>query len=51
MTTLKCFVVFDTTTGERLATLPLTVPIGATVEAYINEGLQVRWTWAEMEIQ
>ena len=43
------FIVFDKTTGERLATLPLTIPIGSTIEAYQQAGYQVSWTWKETE--
>lgn len=41
------FIVFDRATGEHLATLPLTVPIGSTVEAFEKSGRAVGWTWAE----
>lgn len=43
------FIVFDKTTGERLATLPLTIPIGSTIEGYEKAGHEVRWTWTESE--
>lgn len=41
------FVVFDQETGERLATLPLGVPIGSTLDAYENAGYFVTWSWTE----
>ena len=44
------FIVLDKTTGERLATLPLTIPIGSTIEGYEKAGYEVRWTWTESEI-
>ena len=43
------FIVFDKTTGERLATLPLTIPIGSTIEGYEKAGYEVTWTWKESE--
>jgi hypothetical protein len=39
------FVVIDRATDKPLATLPLTVPIGSTIEAYERAGYSVRWTW------
>ena len=39
------FTVIDKATGKRLATFPLTIPIGATVEAFENAGYKVSWTW------
>jgi len=41
------FVILDKVTGKILATLPLTIPIGATVEAYTNAGHNVSWGWVE----
>lgn len=41
------FIVFDKTTGKPLATLPLTIPIGSTIEAYEQAGYEVTWTWKE----
>ena len=43
------FTIFNKETGQELATLPLTIPIGATVEAYEKAGHKVRWGWAEGE--
>jgi hypothetical protein len=43
------FIVFDKATGERLATLPLTIPIGSTIEGYEKAGHEVGWTWTESE--
>jgi hypothetical protein len=34
-------------TGAPLAKLPLTVPIGAMLEAYEAEGYKVEWSWSE----
>jgi hypothetical protein len=47
MNEVKGFIIFDKRTGNKLATLPLTVPIGATVEAYERAGHSVRWGWTE----
>ena len=41
------FTIFNSKTGQKLATLPLTIPIGATVEAYERDGHSVRWGWEE----
>jgi hypothetical protein len=41
------FSVLDKTTGKKLATLPLTIPIGATVEGFQAAGYEVIWTWEE----
>ena len=41
------FIIFDKATGRRFATLPLTIPIGATVEAYERAGHSVSWGWEE----
>jgi hypothetical protein len=41
------FTIFNSKTGQKLATLPLTIPIGATVEAYERDGQSVRWGWEE----
>lgn len=43
------FIIFDKNTGNKLATLPLTIPIGSTVEAYEKAGYTVKWTWEEGE--
>ena len=42
------FVIFDKTTGGVLATLPLTIPIGETVDGFTRAGYQVDWHWAEV---
>ena len=47
MDSVNGFIIFDKVTGNKFATLPLTVPIGATVEAYERAGHQVAWTWSE----
>lgn len=41
------FSIFDKATGNKLATLPLTIPIGSTVEAYEQAGHKVGWGWVE----
>ena len=43
------FRIIDSVTGETLATLPRTVPIGATVDAYERAGFSVTWTWDVIE--
>ena len=47
MNKVKGFNIYDSETGQKLATLPLTIPIGSTVEAYEREGHKVRWGWEE----
>ena len=47
MSNVTGFIIFDKVTGNKLATLPLTVPIGSTVKAYQEAGHQVTWTWKE----
>lgn len=47
MNNVTGFVVFDKETGNKLATLPLTIPIGSTIEAYEKAGHSVRWSWEE----
>jgi hypothetical protein len=49
MSKVKGFTIFNKVTGEKLATLPLTIPIGATVEAYERDGHSVSWGWDESE--
>lgn len=41
------FAIYDRNTRNTLATLPLTIPIGATLEAFERAGYLVGWTWAE----
>jgi len=41
------FTIYNKATGEKLATLPLSIPIGATVKVYEREGHQVSWGWEE----
>lgn len=43
------FTIFNKKTGQELATLPLTIPIGATVEAYEKAGHDISWGWKEEE--
>lgn len=45
------FIIFNQETGQKLATLPLTIPIGATVEAYEKAGHKVSWGWLEEEVK
>lgn len=47
MSKVKGFNIYDSETGQKLATLPLTIPIGSTVKAYEREGHKVRWDWEE----
>ena len=49
MNNVEGFVIFNKETGQKLATLPLTVPIGSTVEAYEKAGHSVAWGWTERE--
>lgn len=42
---IRAFIVYEKETKRKLATLPLTVPIGATLEAYEAAGFLVGWTW------
>ena len=41
------FIIFNKLTGQKLATLPLSIPIGETIKAYQREGLEVGWSWLE----
>jgi hypothetical protein len=45
MSRVTGFTIFDKATGNKLATLPLTIPIGSTVEAYERAGHNVNWGW------
>lgn len=47
MSRVTGFTIFDKATGNKLATLPLTIPIGSTVEAYERAGHNVGWGWEE----
>lgn len=47
MSRVTGFTIFDKITGNKLATLPLTIPIGSTVEAYERAGHNVGWGWEE----
>jgi hypothetical protein len=47
MSRVTGFYIFDRGTGNKLATLPLTIPIGSTVEAYERAGHTVGWGWEE----
>jgi hypothetical protein len=49
MSKVKGFNIYNSETGQKLATLPLTIPIGSTVEAYERDGYKVRWSWEEGE--
>jgi hypothetical protein len=42
----KFFEVFERENGTVLAKLPLTIPIGATIEGYEKAGISVGWTWS-----
>ena len=45
MSKVRGFIIFDRVTGKKFATLPLTIPIGATVDAYKRAGHDVSWGW------
>ena len=47
MNKVNGFFIYDQETGKKLATLPLTIAIGATVEAYEKAGHKVGWGWEE----
>jgi hypothetical protein len=47
MSKVTGFIIFNKATGQKLATLPLTIPIGSTVEAYEKAGHDVSWGWEE----
>jgi hypothetical protein len=47
MSKVTGFFIFNRDTGQKLATLPLTIPIGTTVEAYKRDGHNVGWGWEE----
>jgi hypothetical protein len=49
MSKVNGFFIFNRETGQELATLPLTIPIGSTVEAYEKAGHKVSWGWKESE--
>jgi hypothetical protein len=44
------FIILDKVTGEELATLPLTIPIGNTVQGFRDAGYSVSWTWKMEEM-
>lgn len=44
---IRGFTIYEKETGKNLATLPLTIPIGATVEGFEKAGYKVGWTWTE----
>ena len=46
---MRGFTIYEKETGRELATLPLTIPIGATVEGFEKAGYVVGWTWTEEE--
>ena len=41
------FIIYNQITGQKMATLPLTIPIGSTVKAYQKAGHKVTWGWDE----
>lgn len=47
MSKVTGFAIYDSLTGNKLAALPLSIPIGSTVEAYEREGHAVHWGWEE----
>jgi hypothetical protein len=44
----SAFIIYDKNTQATLATLPLTIPIGSTVEGFAKAGLNVGWKWGEL---
>lgn len=51
MSTITAFSIIEKDSGSVLATLPLTVPIGATMDAYEQAGFDVKWSWSEIEVK
>jgi hypothetical protein len=49
MSRVTGFYILDKVTGNKLATLPLTIPIGSTIEAYERAGHNVSWGWDESD--
>ena len=49
MSKVNGFIIFNQETGQKMATLPLTIPIGSTVEAYEKACHKVSWGWEEGE--
>ena len=47
MSTVTGFSIINNANGEKLATLPLTIPIGQTVEGFQVAGYDVSWTWGD----
>jgi len=47
MNRITGFIIFNKATGQKLATLPLSIPIGSTINAYKREGYDVSWGWEE----
>ena len=41
------FTIYEKNTGKELATLPLTIPIGQTIDAYKRDGHNVVCGWKE----
>lgn len=41
------FTIIDQDTNEVLATLPMTIPIGSTIEGFEAAGYSVIWSWSE----
>lgn len=41
--------IYEKATGKRLALLPLSLPIGSTVEAFEASGVAVGWAWVTGE--
>jgi len=47
MSHVEGFTIYEKETGQVFATLPLTIPIGSTVEAYEKAGHNVNWSWTK----
>jgi hypothetical protein len=43
------FVIYDRDTGKNLVTLPLTYPIGLSVDLFRKAGYDAGWTWTTIE--
>ena len=41
------FTIYNKETNTELATLPLTIPIGVTVEGFEKAGYKVGWRWSK----
>lgn len=44
------FAIYDKQTGRVLTALPLTIPIGQTVDGFNRAGCNVGWAWVELDL-